>query len=578
MSYAIEVADGDQTITSRANPVFTATARIDAITNFGAGFTVGDIVKVTGAGVNNGIYTVAALITGTRIFDVAEGGITTAGAGGQCDWYSNNSTTLQASTAITNFLVGSIIQAAGALFVTNGVRKNDTAIVLGAGTTLSGAYRVTEVISETQIRVAGASKGKTAFGASAGAGTVQVRAGSWLASVLDETSPSWTALRSGATGPDGSTGADFIDRRTLGNRLTMFTTHGLRRIRLDHTLNSASTWVSEREVVIADRVDAVDCDIVYGTGATPGDLVRIGRAGVDRYGADFGSAWIGWRPTASSTAPGPADSLSCSLYLSYMNSINATNSGSLGTGNQGSFIASMIDGYLMYAPGGFAPVIGAVFTGTIESMISRSPSFAVTLLGSPASYDNVLVTEAGSAGFMVGVTGFLQGLLASDDVPTPYFQLLGSDVTVLNPRADYTLVELFTVFSGTGTLSYTWSPRFVQRGSGVPLAIPGLSVRVFEVNESTLVETEIAGSPFTTNASGFIPAQGPGATQIGHGIDLRRGLALPLAANTLLSHRMIVEGAGYRRIDSYFTMRAPKINFDLPVDILRTDFEGEFST
>ena len=66
--------------------------------------------------------------------------------------------------------------------------------------------------------------------------------------------------------------------------------------------------------------------------------------------------------------------------------------------------------------------------------------------------------------------------------------------------------------------------------------------------------------------------------QIGHGIDLRRGLALPLAANTLLSHRMIVEGAGYRRIDSYFTMRAPKINFDLPVDILRTDFEGEFST
>lgn len=580
MSYVIEVADGNLATTVRNNPILTATARIDAISNFGTGFGVGDVVKVAGNPVpaNDGIYLVAALITGTRVFDVAEGGIATAAGGGTVTWYSNESATLQASVAITNFLAGSVIEAVGANFLTAGVRKGDTAFVLGAGTTLSGLWRVVEVLSATQIRVAGASKGKTAFGASAGAGTVEVKGGSWLMTVTDEAAPTWALARSGATGPDGSVGADFITQRALGDRLTLFLTHGLRRVTFVHTVNAATVWVSEREVVIADRADAVTGEFRYGSGSSPGDLVRIGRAGSDRYGADFASSWIGWRPNVGASSPGPADSLGCSIFGSAVHAISATGAGSFGTGNEGSFVASLIDGYQAIAPGGTGAVAGAVFTGTIESCINRSSGFSVALFGAPDSYDNWLVTESGTAGVTISVTGFVQGLLASVDVATPFFQLLDSFVTVLNPRADYALSELFSIFSGEGYLDYTWAPRFVERGAGVPIPIAGLSVRLFSIDEATLVETELGSSPFTTDVNGRIPASGPGASLLGSGVDLNRGRSEPLGVETLFSHRVIVEGAGYRRLDAVFTMRAAKIDFDLPIDILRTDYEGELST
>jgi hypothetical protein len=582
VSYTIEVGDGNFAVTNRANPTFTAPARINVGSNYGAAFQVGDVVKITGTPANDGIYTVAALITGTSVFDVAEAGIVAGSGAGNCAWYTNESTTLQAGTAITNFLAGSIIEAAGAAFVTNNVRKGDTAFVLGAGTTISGLYRIVEIISNTQIRVAGASRGRTAIAAGAGAGTVEVKGGAWRVDILDETAPSWSAIRTSATGPDGSTGADYITQLPLGNRCTLFRTHGLRQIRLQHTLNTASIWVSEREVVINDRTDAAVGVIQYESGSTPGDLVRLGQAGGDQYGGgNFGSAWIGWRVNPSATAPGPNDSLSMSMYGSYLLQINTGTggaaAGTTGTGNQGSLVASLIDGYSLTAPGATSNVPGAVFTGSIESVIHKSAGFAVALFGAPAAYDNFLATEAGTAGVTISVTGFIQGFLASADVPTPYLQLLDSFLTVLNPRADYSLAELFTVFSGEGYLDYTWAPRFVERGSGIPIPIQGLTVRVFSVDESTLTETELSVSPFTTDVNGQIPAFGPGATAIGHGVDLTRGLS-ESGLDTLFSHRVIVEGPGYRRVDSYFTMRAAKINFDFPVDILRTDYEGEFST
>lgn len=583
MAYTVRVGDGNLTVVNRSGgnaPIITNPATVNVSTNYGAAFQVGDVVEMYGTTnpANDGIYTVATLVTGTRVFTVAEGGLITAVAGGNCDWYSNESATFQASTAITSFLAGSIINAAGATFITGGVRKNDVAVVLGAGTTLSGLWRVTEVISETQIRVAGASKGKTAFGASAGAGTVEVKGGSWIVNAVDEALPTWAGMRSAMTGPDGSVGADYIDQRALGDRQTLFITHGLRRVLIDHTINVASEWVSEREVVINDRTDAITSEIRYGVGNSPGDLVRLGRPGTDRYGADFASAWIGWRPQIVASSPGPSDSLSASLYGSFITAIATTGAGSLGTGNMGSFIASIIDGFAAIAPGGTANIPGAVFTGTIESSINRSSGFGVALFGSPGSYDNWLVTESGGAGVTVSVNGFIQGLLVSVDVATPYLQLLDSDITVLNPRASYSLAELFTVFSGIGRLHYTWAPRFVERGAGVPIPVPNLSVRVFAIDDATLIETELAGSPYTTAVDGTIPFEGPGAELIGHGIDLERGTAEALGVEIDYSHRVIVEGAGYRRIDTVFTMRSAKINFDFSIDVLRTDYEGELST
>jgi len=602
MSYEIEVRDGTGGFQSKSGatlgPQMTAPDTITVSANFSGGgiFEVGDVIKVSGKvqPANNGIFTVASITTGTRIFKIAEGGLKTEGlnANGVCLWYNNESTTLQAARTITNFYGGSIIDCSGttpATFQTNSVRRGDTAFVLGAGFYLSGLYRVEEVISERQIRVAGASKGKTKLKKRTGAGTCEVKGGSYLCTITDEATPSWLGLQTNAKGPDSSVGSDYVTIRSLGNRLTLITTSGLRTINIAHTTNVASNWVSEREVVVADRADAAQCFINYGTGNSPGDLIRLGRAGSDRYGADFGSFWFGWSPSCGASAPGPADGLSCSLYLSVASSIQATGQQTLASGNQGSMVASLVDGMSLVAPGGNSPVTGAVFTGVVESNINR-PTFAgIRILGtSPAGYDNALFTSSSTSppaiGYVTGgVVGYIQGFLGAGDLPLPYFGVLDGTLTVLNPRFPYLASDLFDIGgdTGLGYVSYTWAPRFVERGSGVPIPIQNLKISVYSVDELTLVETPLTGSPFTTDATGRIPPTDPGAILVGSGLDLIRSFSTSDGATQFFfdySHRVIVEGAGYRRMDSYFSMHSAKIDFDFPVDILRTDYEGELST
>ena len=605
MSYEITVRDGTGVSVSKSGatlgPQMTAPDTITVSANFtgiGGIFEVGDIIKVSGKTepANNGIFTIASLVTGTRIFKIAEGGLKTEGlnTNGVCLWYNNESTSLQAARTITNFYTGSIIDCNGtipATFSTNGVRKGDTAVVLGAGFYLSGLYRVDEVLSETQIRVAGASKGKTKLAKRTGAGTCEVKGGSYLCTVTDEATPSWSNLQANATGPDSSVGSDYITIRSLGDRLTLVTTSGLRNVVLAHTTNTASNWVSEREVVIADRKDASQCTISYLSGDTPGDLVRLGRAGVDRYSADFGSFWFGWNTICVPTVPGPTNSLSCSLYLSALSTIQSTGQLTVASGNQGSMVASLVDGASLVAPGGSSPVFGATFTGVVESIINRPTAAGIRILGtSPAGYDNALFTTSStsppSIGYVTGgISGYIQGFLGSGDLPLPYFGVLDGSLTVLNPRFPYLASDLFdisvaTFGAATGYVSYTWAPRFVERGSGIPIPIQNLTVAIYSIDELTLVETEIAGSPFITNALGRISPTDPGAVLVGSGVDLIRSYSVDDAGqvNYNYSHRVIVEGAGYRHVDAYFSMHAAKIDFDFPVDVLRTDYEGELST
>ena len=552
----------------------------------------GDLIEITGVTItgNNGWYTAVSGTTSVTIAESVPGVSTDAVGSGTAKIYNLNSNpTLQSSTAITAFEAGSVIHAAGANFTGNGVRKGDYVhVTSAAGGTLAGTYRVVSVISRVRISVAGVTAYRTAFGASAGAGNVIVKAGAWEMTVLDEASPTWTKAYTEGIILGGTLAAEvLIDKTTLGDRLTLFTTHGLRWVSVVHTTTTATNWVSEREVLIADRKSAFTGEfrLKTGTATSTGDLVRLGRksASNDRYGGDFGSNWVGWRIRTTATAGGGSGTFNCSLYESYMSAIVAAGGGNVSSGNAGEFQSSFIDGYDVLAPGNDSSIVGATYTGTFENFMFRSGSVNLVILGTPFSFDNPHIIYASATGVISGVTGYIQGLRVSLDSFTPFLVIISSDVTILNPRKDYTNAQLFTNLGATGRIHYTWNPRFVERGNKIPIPISGLKVRVFKINEADLDETEVTGSPFTTNASGLIPppAAHPGATLLGGGLDLERRTSTYVSFvgfTTEYSHRVWVEGSGYRRLDAYFTMRSPKTDFDLPIDTLKTDYEGEMST
>ncbi len=589
MSYKISIVDGAGTSNAaqvKTNTQFTAPDQLQVNANFGVTLTVGDILRVRGSTTNDGDYTVESLVTQTRIFKFAEKVITTEGGVGTCDHFHAESTVLQASTAVTQFLAGGILEATGASFITTAkVQVGDVARVLGHPTAArNGHYRITEVISNTQIRVAGATRGVTTPGALGGGGTVVVKVGSWRLDILNEASPSWSAINvAGNVGPDTMLGSDLVVNnglvpRKAGSPIQVWMLRGLVNVTIDHTNATASNWISERELVYLKRhEDAVEGKIILKSGATAttgGDTIRLGLSGVDKYSTSRGSYWFGIVPQGVSTNPGPDGSLAVKLYGSVISGASSI----LQSGNAGELIASLVDGSPIGFPGPLTA--GAVYTGRLQNSIStESNGFALMSSGVPFSYENVTVT-GGLPGVLIGVIGgVIQGLTFGGAVTTPIFQILSSDITVLNPREQYTLSQLFQVFSAppsVGRLHYTWSPRFVERGGGaIPSAVPvqNLQVRVFSINEATGAETELPNSPYTTSAAGTIGPTGPGATTIGHGVDLERGFAL-FTGNTDFSHRVIVEGAGFHRINQVFQMKAAKINFDFPMVLESFPYEG----
>jgi hypothetical protein len=88
-----------------------------------------------------------------RVFCVAE--TLTAQLASGAGVATSNNTIKQAATAVTSFVDAQTIQCAGALFLTNNVRRGDRVAVYGTTPAMlnRASYYVLEVLSETQLRV-----------------------------------------------------------------------------------------------------------------------------------------------------------------------------------------------------------------------------------------------------------------------------------------------------------------------------------------------------------------------------------------------------------------------------------------
>jgi hypothetical protein len=342
----------------------------------------------------------------------------------------------------------------------------------------------------------------------------------------------------------------------------LYSISGISRIDFDQAgLGGGSTFTSLNEVVVEDRGD---------TPGSTGDMGQLqffptttGWAGVmdlilgenpgNRYSAQNGSVWIGVRRTpAWGTAPTRGV---VNIFGSYWDAV-------------GSSVASSAGNRLNLAAGNaVASIVRQCFvpgTGLVESCICYGDR-ALIQEGS-GDQANLLVASQTITGFIVDA-GTIGGLLLSDVVATPPFTNSSDGLVVfLDPRVDYDLLSIIDNFGAVSTAEkhYTSSPRFVSKdSSGVaPNPIDALTVDFDEVDETTESETPVFNGV----------TDGTGRTA---GTALRRQLLSPSEETTYFSHRMRLQGGGFRQFNELLQYTDAEFG-DTAVDRIAPDFEGEY--
>jgi hypothetical protein len=149
--------------------------------------------------------------------------------------------------------------------------------------------------------------------------------------------------------------------------------------------------------------------------------------------------------------------------------------------------------------------------------------------------------------------------------------------TFRDPLTDYLISDLVSYAYATSLarIEYSWLPRFVRLDpmGAYPIPVSGLRIRAYEFYELVPGSgTEVSGSPWTTDAQGRINGGNP--VYLKARTDLYYGARIP---GLEVGVRFTVEGSGYRFLNQLLKMRAP-LDYDVRVQLLETDFEGEVST
>lgn len=583
MPYVLQPGGGVGVPVGTARAILTGFGGTDAITVAAPGITaanggnVGDVLEFDGTP-GDGNYMIVERVSATS-FRVQPtppvGAVAGTAQGMPVD-------TLVAAQAVGGYPANNRISVPGATFITNGVRPNDYAI-LAPNQTNEGIFAIQEVVSETDLIVyTNTSVLSTAAVAS---DTVEVARAKDIVQVIDETAGTIGAALSGGTVFQNNFGvmSDHIAIARLRDSAPVATTNLSQRIGSPYLLEGIQTF-----------------DCISSTGAT---ITALNISNESWINLRAGTYTIGFNAAPN----GAASPLELNIGTRTGDEISGKNGALLwgvapvlleNTANRytdGDFLHNMrgsASKFLALAGFHAIPRDGEILTSLMEGagiIIPLSPVSAPFLIDSLnfmstfgllirtdiATVRNYTLDQSGTSFVVSAPNARVDGLLKSDESASPIYNAFQSPgVSFVDPREDYPLSELVTnIFLSTGLQKrYTFDPRFVSRSAGATAGgnpIAGLQVSVFEVNEVTQAETEVPESPFTTDAQGRLPG---GNVPSGTGQELVR--QEDAVTN---SHRIIVEGPGWRRIDQVIQAIRP-FQGDLPVDFLTPDLEGELST
>lgn len=500
-----------------------------------------------------------------------------------------------ASRAVTSYPAANQVRSTGAQFVTRGVRRNDYVILGpgGAGSTNEGVHVVDSVIDEDNITV----KTGTLSTAAPTGDTVIVAQPRNLVEILDETASTMAAVIAGATvhQPNWGPLSDYVASLDVEGAGTepgvgqAYTLDGVIEIRFVRgTGSNVPSFSLQDEVLInlrAGKVATLGSDLNNAVhfnmrtkaliAAPPSRAtITVGTRTGDRVSGRNGGLFYGVAPaTRRGTALYTAGQLSVFVRASGVKLARTTNNYIM-SGQNGSLpFAELVTTTWTGAPPSW-PVSSAAgipfgaFVVDSANVVDATTALVIAAQGADVRNLTVDARDA-SAGILFGDDARVAEILKSDQSVVPLYAVIASDdVVMLDPREDYPLSELAQLlFNSTGwRKDYTFNPRFVERAEGsVPAGNPisGLTVAIFSVDEVTSAEAEIAGSPFVTDAQGRIDTDG---------VQLSREVE-----GDVFSHRMVVEGPGFRVVNQVFQITAP-FSGDVAVDFLRPDLEGELST
>lgn len=555
MSWLIRQGDGNSALWGAPVSVTTFGAG-GVIThgNLGTRNAVGRTLEVL-SGVNAGVYVVT--VRGGPTSSTVVPAPTPGGGAGATIATHSWSPTKQAAVAVTTFVSGTRIYAAGANFVNifgAPCQKNDRVLIAGLGQN-QGAWWIDNVVDANTIDVRPLNGQPALTTGPRTTETVQVVCGSHELIATDEANghPVFAALFGTVDATQGSgVVGDFFDYGPGASNYLMswiFLT-GIGMFRL-HQTGATSSTISLPHWVMMNKQTGPQACVISSTGPTAGvSILQLGNTGgLDRYDARDSSAVIGFQ---------------IGLLDRYWSTDTYYK---LRVKSYASLWRGITTGYQEHPPN--SELVGSIFSGSqglysglVESHVEWTTQFGIVWYGSPDT-KNFLFSDSAALG-TIQATVTIEGLLLSDAVTVPMIIASTGVVTLLNSREDYTTAMLFA--SGQGQVRYTWNPRFVERDATGQIGAPitGIVVRAWEVQESTGTETELTadGSPWTTDANGRING--------GAGVDFLRDHT----ANGTYHQRIVVEGGNYRAQNFPITMRA-KLDYDHPVDVQQTDFEGE---
>jgi len=336
-----------------------------------------------------------------------------------------------------------------------------------------------------------------------------------------------------------------------GEKMNLVLMEGIARFAFDYsTLTTPAFFASLKEVWVGRH--CTPNFFLLNSGSWDSTLTfSLGRRPGDRYSMADGGVWVGLTPAVSALTP-------LNLY--------------------GSFIAPCGIDEIHLNVGGDA--IGCVtvgrfnvYDGLVESVAcygnEGNASGAIAAYGT-GDQANILVGRQ-NAQSSITVDATIGGLLLSDQVLA--LQAFNNNATLVEIRSPRTDLDLSGGrFSNTFSTSsyvktYLFNPRFVSRDSSgvVPSPIDVLSVIVTEINETTLDEQDYIVD--VTDGTGYL---------VGGGAYLRRQVIEGTGeVPTLFSHRVTLQGAGFRIVVELIQMTGDRIG-DWAVDRISPNYEDEF--
>jgi len=570
----------------------SAAGVVTSTTPWGANLpAVGEIVELFGSGVpnyNKGFYAVIAASGSTLTLTPkprAQGTSTVTGIAKTTQFAQY---TIAGTSNITEIIALdpplAYLRVAGADFKTagtsgdlkTGVRRNDRVQISGSSTAANnGSWIIHEVLNNTTLILRPYDNGEFLQSQSA-SGSIIVRQGKIRVAINNVGANSWSNTASigvPRAGPYGSkfyrfgsgSISDYLRIHTIGDSGTVelrsfVELAGVQALDFYLSAVRGATFYSLNEIAVVTHTTGAVGDCIFtavNQASWPGELtVELGDNTGDRYSAGNGSAWVGIVPSISVAMTGQR----INAYGSYIDG-TGTNELSLGRGDVTACIVR--------------PRVNTD-TGRIESIIaygdSGNASGSLTASGA-GDQDNILITKQGTTNSSINSACIIGGLLVSNKLFSPVAfnnnVTGGGVVEIRDPRIDIDLNDYFSNTSADGQVikTYQFNPRFVSSDSNAltPVPVFYLTIDVIEINETDL--TPIALIHDTTNQEGLLV---DGARYL-----TRQSIDGTAETSTLFSHRVIVEGAGFRLHDEIIQLTEPRVG-DWAVQRVRPDYEGEF--